>query len=87
MDPNYTMEMDSGTCTKPPSPKQSNYTSYCCPEGWGDQEFATAKCTQRCFVLVRIFFFLEVYMSLVEMLFCPFMHTSSLPKTVYCANL
>lgn len=29
------------------------------------------------------FFFLEVYMLLVEMLFYPFMRTSSFPRTVY----
>ena len=63
---------------------KSFQTFHCQPEHWQDQEFAIAECTQRDLVLVgTFFFFLEVYMLLVEMLFYPFMRTSSFPRTVY----
>lgn len=57
------------------------------PRGMGRPGVCYCKMHSEMLCASKNFFFLEVYMSLVEMLFCPFMHTSSLPKTVYCANL
>lgn len=62
---------------------KSCQTFHCQPERWQDEEFAIAECTQRHLELAGTLFFLEVCMLLVEMLFYPFMRTSSFPRTVY----